>query len=435
MSEIEPMAERELVYPKEVHFSCSRCGDCCRGWHVMLGPGEAERLSALEWGGAAPDLAGVSPGAPVPGGLRSGRLALARRPDGACVYLGANNQCRIHETFGEAAKPLLCRLYPFGFLGVGDRVAVDVSFACRAVSLDQGEPLSRRVPEWTRLLEGAPLERKPHKFSKKYDVPGELLWELEHHLVAILSDESLSLLDRVRSVFEFNRLATTSDPRTKAARTLREVLAKGIPRQIRHRPLEPDSELMDKTGRAVFFHLLFLSLNPTPDGLLTLSGKAREREAGLRVQAADAYKFPEAKPLVDNRELRASFGEVAKVSAPTLDSGSGAEILARYLKAKIVGQRFMREGEEELAFVEAVPRLLLLVPIAVWTAKALAAGRGASSVAEEDARGSLRLVDRSYGEIRLSSLPPKPRKAWRFVLLETDLPVTASIEMLAYNPG
>ncbi len=433
MSALEPLAPSELVYPQEVRFTCSRCGDCCRGWHVMLGSGEAERLSALDWSGVAPELSGVSPAVPAPGEARSGRLALARRPDGACIYLGSSNQCRIHETFGHEAKPLMCRLFPFGFLAVGDRVAVDVSFACRAVSLGQGEPLARRVPEWIRLLGDASGERKLHKFSKKYDVPGELLWELEHHLVSTLSNESLSLLDRVRSLFEFNRLATTSDPRTDAARTLREVLAKGIPRQIRERPIESDSERMDKTGRAVFFHLLFLSLNPTPDALLALPGKAREREAGVRVQAADGYRFPDARPLVDNRELRAGFAKVARVSPGVLHSG-GAEILARYLQAKIIGQRFMRELEAEIPFVEAVPRLLLLVPITAWTAKAFAVDRGASSVAEEDVRRAIRLVDRSYGEIRLSALPPKARKAWRFVLLETDLPVTASLEMLAYNP-
>ena len=423
----------ELVFPPEVRFTCSRCGDCCRGWHVMLGPGETERLEALDWSGVAPELAGFSPAAPVPGEPRSGRVALARRADGACVYLGSENQCRIHETFGEAAKPLLCRLYPFGFFAVGERVAVDVSFACRAVSRDQGEPLSRRVPEWTRLLQDAPLTQKPHKFSKKYEVSGDLLWELEHHLVSILSDETLSLLDRVRAVFEFNRLATTSDPRTEAARILRDVLVKGIPKQIRERPVEPGSERMDKTGRAVFFHLLFLTLNPTPDELFAMSGKAREREAGFRVQAADGYKFPEAHPLVDNRDQRTTFEEVHRVDASSVLSGPRAELLARYLRAKILGQRFMREGDAELPFVEAVPRLLLLFPIAVWTAKALACERGAASIAEDDVRGALRLVDRSYGEIRLSSLPPKPRKAWRFVLLETDLPVSASLEMLAYN--
>jgi lysine-N-methylase len=423
----------ELVFPPEVRFTCSRCGDCCRGWHVMLGPGEAERLASLDWGGIAPDLRDASPGAPVPGEPQSGRMALARKADGACVYLGSGNQCRIHESFGEAAKPLLCRLYPFGFFEVGERVAVDVSFACRAVSRDQGESLSQRVPEWSRLLQDAPLAKKLHKFSKKHDVSGDLLWELEHHLVSILSDESLSLLDRVRAAFEFNRLATTSDPSTEAARTLRDVLARGIPRQIRERPLEPGSERMDKTGRAVFFHLLFLMLNPTPDELFSMPAKARGREAGFRVQAADGYKLPEAHPLVDNRERRVTFGDVGRIATDSVLSGPGAELLARYLRAKVLGQRFMREGDREIPLVEAVPRLLLLYPIAVWTAKLLACERGGESIEEDDVRGALRLVDRSYGEIRLSSLPPKPRKAWRFVLLETDLPVTASVEMLAYN--
>ena len=423
----------EIVFPPEARFTCSRCGECCRGWNVMLGPGEAERLEALDWSGVAPELEGILPAAPVPGDSRPGRLALARGRDGACVYLGSRNQCRIHETFGEAAKPLLCRLYPFGFAPIGERVGVDVSFFCRAVSQDQGEPLSRRLPEWTRLLEDAVDTPRLHKFSRKYEVEGDLLWELEHHLVSILSDGSLSVLERIRAAFEFNRLATTSDPRTDAARKLRDVLAKGIPKQIRERSLEPGSESMDKTGRAVFFHLLFLTLNPTPDELFAMPPKAREREARHRGRAADGYRFSEGHPLIDNRECRTTFGDVLRVSAHSLLSGAGAELLARFLRAKIVGQKFMREVDSEIPFVEAVPRLLLLFPIAVWTAKALSAERGERAIAEADVRNALRLVDRSYGEIPLSSLPPKPRKAWKFVLLETDLPVTASVEMLAYN--
>ncbi len=392
----------------------------------MLGPGELPRLEALDWTGVVPELAGIAPG-----DARSGRMALARRSDGACIYLGPDNQCRIHEAFGEAEKPLLCRIYPFGFFPVGARVGVDVSFACRAVSEDRGEPLSRRLPEWNRLLQDIPFSPRSYKFSKKYEIPGDLLWELEHHLVSILSDESLSILDRIRSVFEFNRLATTSDPRTEAARTLRDVLAKGIPKQVRERPREGGAEGMDRTGRAVFFHLLFLTLNPTPDELLAMPPKARAREAGHRVQAADGYKFPGAHPFVNNREQPSTFAEVSGVSVESVRSGPPAELLARYLRAKILGQRFMREGDAELPFVEAVPRLLLQVPIAVWAAKAIARGRGASSAGDEDIRGALRLVDRSYGEIPLASLPAKPRKAWRFVLLETDLPVAAAIEMLA----
>jgi Fe-S-cluster containining protein len=396
----------------------------------MLGPGELERLEALDWRRASPELSGIPPAEE-----RSGRMALARKSDGSCIFLGAANQCRIHESFGEEAKPLLCRLYPFGFFAVGESVGVDVSFACRAVSQDRGEPLSSRLPEWNRLLENASAGAPSYKFSGKYEVPGDLLWELEHHLVSILSDESLPVLDRVRSVFEFNRLAMTSDPRTEAARTLRNVLAKGIPQQIRERPVDEEDARMDKTGRTVFFHLLFLTLNPTPDELTAMPAKAKAREAGLRVQAADGFKVPGAHPLVGNREQRSTFAEVDDVATDSLRTGRSAELLARYLRAKIVGQRFMREGDAEIPFIEAVPRLLLQFPIAVWTAKALARERGAAAVAEEDVRGALRLVDRSFGEIRLASLPAKPRKAWRFVLLETDLPVAASVEMLGELPA
>ncbi len=162
-----------------------------------------------------------------------------------------------------------------------------------------------------------------------------------------------------------------------------------------------------------------------------MPAKARAREASLRVQAADGFKLKDAHPLVANREQRSTFADVAGVSVDSLRTGPSAELLARYLRAKIVGQRFMREGERELPFVEAVPRLLLQFSLAVWTAKALARERGAASAADEDVRGALRLIDRSYGEIPLASLPPKPRKAWRFVLLETDLPIVAAAEMFA----
>jgi Fe-S-cluster containining protein len=424
------VTEVAFLYPKELRFTCSRCGDCCRQWLVSLAPHEAQRLESLTWDERDEDLRSVPVHRSVPGAESSGRRALAQRDDGACVFLGARNQCRIHERFGEEKKPLMCRLFPFGFLPVGDRVAVDVSYACRAVSLESGAPLEERVPEWQRQLNETPSGSDRHRFSKKYEIDGALLWELEHQLVEILSDRSLSFLERIRCLLEFHRLTTTSDPRTDAARTLRGVMAEGIPRQIRERPLEPGSGRMDKTGRAVFFHFLFLVLNPVPDRFFELSTKAREKQVRLRLQWADGYKFPDAHPLVDNEESGASFAETEGVSAEYLARGEGGELVTRYLRAKIVGQRFLREAEEGIPFAEAVPRLALAAAMVSFTAKAFAAGRRVSSVADEDVRRALRLVDRSFGQVRLSLLPPKQRKAWRFVLLETDLPLTANVEAL-----
>jgi hypothetical protein len=101
-----------------------------------------------------------------------------------------------------------------------------------------------------------------------------------------------------------------------------------------------------------------------------------------------------------------------------------------YLKAKIIGQRHLKEGIEELTFIEAVPRMQLLYPFWIWTAKAIAAERKADSVSEEDARAALRLVDRTFGQISLRELPKKQKKAWSFILLETSLAECATKDLL-----
>ena len=399
----------------------------------MLGAGEPERLQALDWRGHADadDLADAS--VVVRHDKQGNRSILARRDDGACVFLGDENQCRIHEHFGSDAKPLMCRLFPFGFFPVGDRIAVDVSFACRSVSEGTGRALKVRVPEWTKLV-GDTNEDTRHRFSKKYDVDGALLWELEHHLLELLSNRSLSFVERVRAVSEFIRLATTSDPRTDAARQLRQVMVSGIPALVREKsggPLNVMTVSMDETQRAIFFHFLFVHLNPTPPELSAASRKTRHKEVKRRVQAADGYKYATACPWLDNRELDVDYRAIAAVDPGYLVEDTGADLVERYFEAKVIGQRFMREGEGELPFVEAVPRLLLLFPMLVWTAKALAAAEGAGEVAEAHARRGLRLLDRSFGEVRLSELPVKQRKAWQFVLLETELATCASLDVLA----
>ena len=430
----ETVSQPAFSFPENLRFECTRCGDCCRGWQILLGPGELERLSALDWTGRVDTLVETNIVDRVPSQRREsgqrGQNILARRPDGACVFLGAENQCQIHEHFGGETKPLVCRLFPFGFLPVGDRIAVDVSFACRSISAGIGAPVRDRVPEWSKLAIRVALEqRRQHlyRFSKKYEVDGGLLWELEHEILGLVSDGSMSMFERVRAVAEFMRLGTTSDPRTDAARTLRQVMAKGIPQQIRERPAEGG---MDKTQRAIFFHLMFLLLNPTPPELYRSSGKVRQKQVALRVQAANGYKFEKAHPWLGNHELTESYASVEAVRPGFLLSDSGDRLFEQYLSAKILGQRFLREGEGEIPFVEAVPRLLVLYPMLLWTAKALATERGALDVIEDDARGALRLLDRSYGEVRLSALPAKQRKAWQFVFMETGLETAATIDML-----
>jgi len=412
-----------FVYPEDVRFECSRCGDCCRGPDIRLTDEEGKAIRALDWTGRVDELSDETATERIDRGLE----ILRKRADGACVFLGTRDQCMLHEHFGEAHKPLMCRIFPFGFYEVGGRVAVDVSFACRAVSERMGPKIGDQVDSWAATLRRPePGARDRHRFSKKFDCDGELLWEIEEVLLGLVDQPESTMMERVRLLAEFARLALTSDPSTEAARTLREVMAKALPAQIRARS---SATGMDKTQRALFFHLLFLHLNPTPASLRGLSSKARAKEARLRVEAANGFERPDTHPWIDNRALEVGFGAVGEVGLGYLGTDEGTRHIAAYMRAKILGQRFMREGSKELPLIEALPRWLMLYPMWLWTSKAVAAERGLAEVERADARQALRLLDRSYAQIDLSGLPAKQRKAWAFIFMETDFPSCASFDM------
>ncbi|MCP4663826.1 MAG: YkgJ family cysteine cluster protein [bacterium] len=414
-------------YPRDVRYSCIQCGDGCRTWSVMLGPGERESIAALDWEGREEELMGIRPAVRVKVPGTAERFRLARREDGSCVYLGSDNLCRIHQHFGPEAKPLMCRLYPFGFYPVGDRIAVDCSFTCRALSQGLGPDLKTRLPEWTRLLsESDTRDRRQHRLTARMLIGGELVWEFEHYLLRFLEDRSMCLFDRIRCVLQFMRIATTGDPTHESAAKLREAMAKGIPIQLAK---TPPRGTMDKTQRAIFFQWLYLALNPPHPDLVRRPRPRQEAEQARRVKAGNRYRQPQGRPWVDNREIGVSFAEIARVGGD-LFGGDGTAPLDTFLRAKIIGQKFMIADEKELPLVEAVPRFLLCFPMTIWTAKALAADRGAPEVEEADVREAVRLIDRTLGQMAISSLPRKQAKACEFILLETDLVEAAANDLL-----
>jgi uncharacterized protein len=108
MTELEALARKIGA----IGFTCTNCGDCCRGVGedgslVMVGRAEG-RLVA----GAA-DLPFHEAAVPFPGEVvvsgRPCRLgwALARNGDGACRFHDGD-RCAVY-----AARPWICRTYPF----------------------------------------------------------------------------------------------------------------------------------------------------------------------------------------------------------------------------------------------------------------------------------------------------------------------------------
>lgn len=416
--------------PEGVRFSCTRCGDCCRTWNVMLGPGERDRIEGLDWTGREPDLVGATTVVETEAPGSGDRIErLVRRDDGSCVFLGDDDRCRIHTHFGRDVKPVMCRMYPFGFSRLGDEVAVDCSFACRSVSHGTGEPVATHRDDWEALLTAGAetLEERTHRLAYGKPIGTEVLRELEDVLVGFLRLSELSLFDRIRCCLQYVRLVAAADPSAPSAPDLRRAMATGIPRQI---GATASHGWMDRTQRAIFYQWLFLTLNPLPANLdLFPPGKRREPE---RRAAGEAFRRRQGRPRVDNRLLDVTFEDLLAVDTSGLAEGD-QPLVRRWLEAKVIGQRFLVSGDEERPLSEAVPTFFLGYPMVLWTGTALAAHRGRLEVGDDEIRDAVRLVDRSAGQLPLSLMPKKLAKAWRFVMEETDVVVTARNEVLGID--
>ncbi len=148
-----PLPVRSLTVLQ--NWDCQGCTACCRQYHVSVSFEERKRIEAQGWE-ADPDLQGV-PYFIRSGGWLSSAYRLNHRADGACVFLGPDNRCRIHVKHGSAAKPLACRIYPYSLVPAGDHWKLGLRFACPSAVEDKGRPLSNHLAEareYAAVLEG-----------------------------------------------------------------------------------------------------------------------------------------------------------------------------------------------------------------------------------------------------------------------------------------
>ena len=144
-----------LEAPSGQNWSCNGCSNCCRGGLLItLDSADRQRILDQKWTAAD----GVNPDAMV---LPNGRgFRLGHQADGACVFLNTEGRCRIHARFGEAAKPLACRLYPLTFHPAGARIAVGVRFDCPSAVQNRGTALTAQLESLRReapsALQGMP---------------------------------------------------------------------------------------------------------------------------------------------------------------------------------------------------------------------------------------------------------------------------------------
>ncbi|HEX2438515.1 MAG TPA: hypothetical protein VHT71_09400 [Methylomirabilota bacterium] len=161
-------ADRPLLLPDNVVFTCQQSGACCRSdWLIGVDDVAYTRLRQVPWAQHDPALASTSTFVPLPFPLPSGeRVTFGRRPDGACVFLTVDQRCGIHRHLGAASKPQVCREFPYHFVRTPDGVAVGVSFACTAVRAHRGASLAAQQDEVRAVLAGSTrVEELPERLT------------------------------------------------------------------------------------------------------------------------------------------------------------------------------------------------------------------------------------------------------------------------------
>ncbi|GIW84488.1 MAG: YkgJ family cysteine cluster protein [Gemmataceae bacterium] len=188
------------------------CTECCRQYVVYVTEEERQRILQQGWD-QDPELKGVELFERVGG--RQGSWRLRHRPDGACVFLEADNRCRIHARFGLEAKPFACRLYPFILVPSGDHWKLGLRFSCPPAAKNHGRPLSDHLSEanaLANLLEttrgSLPDLRLPPVGDQLLDWPD--LDRLLRALDRLLAEETIPLERRWRQVLFLADLLRTA---------------------------------------------------------------------------------------------------------------------------------------------------------------------------------------------------------------------------------
>jgi lysine-N-methylase len=150
------MARPGVILPILQNWSCHNCGGCCREHQIVITAEEKRRIDKQKW----KTTDGVVDDRPLIV-AHGDRFRLNHQADGACVFLDEKGLCRIHAKFGEAAKPLACRAYPYAVHPSGNSVTVSLRFSCPSVVQNLGEPVAQQ----RKTLEALAQEIVPSSYT------------------------------------------------------------------------------------------------------------------------------------------------------------------------------------------------------------------------------------------------------------------------------
>jgi lysine-N-methylase len=353
------------------NWDCHSCTDCCR-IEAVVSAEEKRRIENLDLVNDV-EIA-VGPWFVRQGPWWSRRWALKHRPDGSCVFLTAERRCRLHERFGAATKPFVCRLFPFLLIPAGNHWRVGLRYSCPSAAENKGRRLAEHGGE---LLQLAHLLEKhvgrsgasapPPFLQAGQQLPWPDVLRIVDALVEIVQEHGERWEWRLRKCLAFAhvcrqaRLAGLSGGRLAEFLT---VIRTGLDGDVPRNPSElaPPGWL----GRVLF--RTFLALYARRDHGLHRGPATRGPLA--RLQAG--WRFVRGRgpvPRVNDFLQETTFEEVASRPAPPPEDDA---ILERYYLIKLQALQFCGPPNFDLPFWAGLDALVLTLPMILWLARALA---------------------------------------------------------------
>lgn len=388
---------RLSVLPPNQNFTCHSCTHCCRTYIVTVTDEERERLLRQGWAEKLNQPADKLFQRIDAGGGRE-KWRLGHDESGACLFLSENGLCRIHAEFGENAKPIECQIYPFTFVQTGNRVRVNLRFACPSVAGNRGKPIGEQQRA---------LERLAHRFLADAGKPSSpvlqrditLGWDqtdaIAQAFIAAIADESLDFTARMLCASQLLEVLRhlPSAKRLNDFSHYRQRLAEGIKAEG-YRRLKP------KHGTRVMFRQL-----------AAIYAKKEGSESGWS-NFISALSFIAGKgelPQLQPHLPKARFEDLERPIG-SLDSES-IELLTRFYRVKLSSLAFFGSAHFGYTVIEGLGALLLTYPLILYFARWFAREREAPSRERQredltlpSVSQAVQLIDAAYGYRRALTL-------------------------------
>lgn len=378
-------------------WSCHNCSGCCRQHEIEITPAEKARIEAQDWPRSG-EIPAQQPLFEPLGGKRSGRFRLAHQPDGACVFLRPDGLCRIHARFGEHAKPLACRVYPYAFHPAGGRqVRVSLRFSCPSVIANRGRPVRDGIGELQELaaevLPREALAARPPELAPGVPLTWSDVRSIVADLLDWLGDEDLPWAERLFAAnLWLGLLADASRQRDAGgspddSAALARALARSVAQQLQQEAV-PRLNCIDWT---VFRqHVAFYTRADAP----TLRGRWWHRWRLLRASLAWASGLGRLVPLVER--LRPVRWRRIVRDAGGWPEGSD-ELWRRYFEVKLTGLHFAGAGFFGWSIRDGFAALTAVLPVTLAVARWRALSQGRGSITPEDLHFALSITDHNHG--------------------------------------